>query len=317
MTHSPAPASPGSKRWGRLLVRLLLLVLLAGIGLAVFVWRAPFAAGVIAGRTTLRLSGFETATVDARRGPVSYFRAGQGTPLIFLHGANDQAGTWARIAPAFTSGHRVIVADLAGHGDAAPAEGPLELGDLVDGVRAVVEAERQGGRVAIVGNSLGGFLALVHALNHPDQVALVVAVNGAVFRGGNQQAAGMLLPKTRAEARRVLEALMSPTSPRVPDFVLDDLLRRTPTTPLARLMASPPASMQQWLIDDRLGEVRTPVALVWGADDRLIPLDYAEQARRNLPNATLQTIADCGHVPQRECPARLLPVLQAAIAAGR
>jgi pimeloyl-ACP methyl ester carboxylesterase len=317
MTHSPATAPSRSRRWTRLLLRLLILLVLFGIGAAVFVWRAPFAAGAIAGRATLRLSGFEKVTASASRGPITYFRAGQGPPLIFLHGANDQAGTWARIAPAFTATHRVVVADLAGHGQAQPSEGPLEFGDLVAGVRAVVEAERQGGRVVLVGNSLGGFLSLEHALHHPDQVALVVAVNGAVFRGGNQQAAGLLLPKTRAEARRVIEALMSPKSPRVPDFVLDDLLRRTPTTPLARLMASPPESMQRWLIDDRLGDIRTPVALVWGADDRLIPISYAEQAREKLPSATLQTIADCGHVPQRECPAKLLPVLQTAVTAAR
>ena len=55
------------------------------------------------------------------------------------------------------------------------------------------------------------------------------------------------------------------------------------------------------------------VVLIWGADDQLIPPSYAEQARERLPNATLDLIPDCGHVPQRECPAALLPRLWAAI----
>ena len=136
---------------------------------------------------------------------------------------------------------------------------------------------------------------------------------GAIMRGGNAEAAAMLLPRTRNDARRVMEALMSPKAPRVPDFVLDDFVSRAPASPLSRLANAPLSTFEEWLLDDKLHEIATPVVLIWGADDRLIPLHYAEQARARLPHATLETIPDCGHVPQRECPAALLPLLQAAI----
>jgi len=300
--------------WRRWIVLVLLLVALGVGAFGVAMWRAPFATTAFVGRLSLRAAGFSPATAPAPKGTVAYLAAGSGPLVVFLHGANDQGSTWARVAPAFIDRYRVVVADLAGHGQSAPADGPLALADLVAGVGAVIDAERSGGPSILVGNSLGGFLALVHALDHPGEVALVVSVNGAVVRGGDTEVAGLLLPRTRDEARRAVDALLSPRSARVPDFVLDDLVRRAPTSPLARLMAVPTSTPDAWGIDDRLAALDVPVALIWGADDRLMPLAYAEQSRAALPNATLDVIPECGHVPQRECPARLLPPLEAAVA---
>lgn len=288
-------------------------VILMGVAVAVAVCRAPLRTAEIAGRYMLRAAGFEARTADAPRGPIRYFSAGSGPLLVFLHGANDQAGTWARVAPAFLATHRVVVPDLAGHGESAPAEGPLDIADLVEGLAAVLRTEPTTSPVTLVGNSLGGFLALVHADRHREEVRLVVAVNGAIMRGGNAEAAALLLPRTRNDARRVMEALMSPKAPRVPDFVLDDFVDRAPRSPLSRLTSAPPSTIEQWLLDDRLADIDTPVVLIWGADDQLIPRRYAEQARERLPHARLEVIGDCGHVPQRECPDRLLPLLRTAI----
>lgn len=298
--------SAGALRW---LAACAILVCLAA---GVLVWRAPMRTAEVAGRLFLRATGFSHLTAHTPRAAISYFADGQGPLLVFVHGANDQAGTWARIAPAFRDEYRVLVPDLAGHGASGPKDGPLLIADLVAGLSAVLEAEG-GGPAILVGNSLGGFLSLIHADRHPDQVRIVVAVNGAIMRGGNEEAAAMLLPRSRNDARRVMEALVSPKTPRIPDFVLDDLVSRAPQSPLSRLTSAPLSTMEEWLLEDRLPHIRTPVALIWGADDRLIPVRYAEEARRRLPHATLEVIPDCGHVPQRECPTQLMPRLRAVI----
>jgi pimeloyl-ACP methyl ester carboxylesterase len=291
----------------------MLLALLSSLAFGFVVWRAPMWAATVAGRALLRWNGFERVSVATSKGPLVYFRAGTGPVAVFLHGVNDQAGTWARVAPHFTSTHHVVVADLAGHGESAPQAGALSMADLVEGVNAVVAAERGGQRVVLVGNSLGGFLSLIHAHEHPEQVARVVAVNGAVMRGGNMEAARLLLPQTRNDARRLMRALMSRSTPEMPDFVLDDFLRRTPTSPLARLAGGSQAEIDRWLLDDRLSSIQTPVTLIWGQDDGLIPLAYAEQAMRRLPHVSLEVIPSCGHMPQRECPAALVPRLRAIL----
>jgi pimeloyl-ACP methyl ester carboxylesterase len=282
--------------------------------MTVIVWRHPLAALAFVGRAVLRASGFEQVEVTTRAGHIAYFRAGSGDPLVFVHGINDQAGTWARIAPAFTAEHRVIVVDLAGHGDSDPRLGPLSMRDLVEGLSTVVDAERHGERVTLVGNSLGGFLALSQAVRHPGTVRQAILVNGAVDRDDGRRAAATLQPKSRDEARKTMAALMSPHTPAMPAFVLDDLVRRAPSSPVARLMAQPESALKEFLIDNRLDTVRVPVTMIWGEDDGLLSIAYARRAAARLPDARVDTLPACGHMPQRECPGALLARLREALA---
>ena len=72
-------------------------------------------------------------------------------------------------------------------------------------------------------------------------------------------------------------------------------------------------------MDGRLGTLRSPVALVWGESDRLMPLDYAKRMVAELPKeppVPLVTIPRCGHVPQVECPAELVKALEGILSQG-
>ncbi len=297
-----------ARRWllSALGLAALLLLALAGSFLA-----RPFWWFERLGKAALRSAGLERAALDAPRGPLAVWRGGQGPTLVLLHGANDQAGAFGRVAGRLAKGHRLVAPDLPGHGESAPADGPLALADLVAGVETVAAAEPRGTRLTLVGNSLGGYLALVYALRHPERVEQVVLVNGGAIRA----APGVeisLLPRNRDEARAALDALTAPETPRAAGFVLDDLVRRAPGSPLARMLQAPvDASL---VLDDRLGEIRVPVTLIWGEADRYMPLGYAETVRNRLPAARLETLAGCGHVPQRECPERLLQSLARALA---
>jgi pimeloyl-ACP methyl ester carboxylesterase len=291
------------------------LVLLALLGLSVVVaglalWRAPLATSAYLEGLALRRAGFERATADGPRGPVYYWRAGTGAPVLFLHGANDQAGVWSHVVTPLLPSHRVLLVDLPGHGQSAPAEGPLSVEVLLAGVEAVLEAEAAATPAVLVGNSLGGWLALIEAHRHPEEVSRVVLVNGAALRGDGSEAQVNLLPRDRAEARAAIEAVTSPHSPPVPDFVLDDLVRRAPGSPLARLLQS---DWESSSLDGRLGEIAAPVLLLWGEDDRVLPLAYAERVAAQLPAARLEPLGRCGHIPMRECPEILIPILREAI----
>jgi pimeloyl-ACP methyl ester carboxylesterase len=309
---APGVAPPRAGRRRRIVLVVfglgaLLLLVLAGSFLA-----RPFWWFERLGKAALRSAGLGRTTIAGPRGPIAVWRGGQGPTLLLLHGSNDQAGGFARVAGPLAKRHRLVVPDLPGHGESAPVDGPLSVADLVAGVEAVAAAEPQGARLTLVGNSLGGYLALVYALRHPERVEQVVLVNGGAIRA----APGVeisLLPKTRDEARAALDALTAPETPRAAGFVLDDLVRRAPGSPLARMLAAPvDASL---VLDDRLGEIRVPVTLIWGEADRYMPVSYAEAVESRLPAARLETLAGCGHVPQRECPERLLEALARAFAA--
>jgi pimeloyl-ACP methyl ester carboxylesterase len=294
------------------IVRLLLAGLLAGvlIFLAVLaaIWRRPISTLDGFAKAGLRLSGFRRAEVAGPRGPLSVYSRGEGSPVVLLHGVNDTLSQWASVAGPLSRNHRVILPELAAHGSSPPREGSLTVGDLLEGVDAVIRREAPEGPIALVGASIGGWLALLWALEHPERVRIVILVNGVALSVGSGVV--NMLPESREQARRMMDSLTGPSAPPSADFLLDDLARRSPESPLARLMRS---SYAPWRLDERLGEVRAPVVLIWGDQDELLPISYAEEVERRLRDARLERLPGCGHVPARECPALLLPKLEAAL----
>lgn len=294
------------KLWQGVLLGVVgLVVVAAGIAgwlvvkrpLTVYAWQT---------RLALASLGLERRSVASPAGRQCVFVGGSGPPVVLLHGAGDQAGTWSKVAGALLPRHTLIVPDLAGHGRSQPRTGPISAGAVLAGLEAVVEQLRGGQPVTVVGNSLGAWMAMLLAHRHPDWVATVVAINGGALTGSNQHA--RVLPRTRAEAREAMAQVRDGASPPVPDFVLDDVIREASRGPLARFAATA-AEMGAFTLDGKLAQLHTPVHLVWGESDRLMPLDYAQRMRAELPQATLVTIPRCGHVPQVECPQQLLAVL--------
>ena len=105
-----------------------------------------------------------------------------------------------------------------------------------------------------------------------------------------------------------MEMLRDPASPKIPDFVLDDIVRRSNSGPIGRLLQLP-GSFVEFLLDGRMGEISTPVELVWGESDQLMSLAYAERMLNELPRARLTRVTACGHIPQAECPDRFAETL--------
>lgn len=286
----------------------LALVLILATG-ALFYFR-PIASFERLGRRALAGAGLVRGVVTGPSGPIEVWSGGSGPVVILVHGANDYAGTWARVAPALLARHRVVAFDLPGHGNSAPQTGPLSVGDLVAGIEAVVAKEQA--PVTLVGNSLGGWLSLIVAKRRPEAVGHVVLVNGAATE--SKFADGIdLLPKDRASAQRVMAAAMAPGAPATPGFVLDDIVRRAPGSALARLQAKP--IEREWFIDEAIPTLDLPVSILWGEADRVLPLEYARSFAPLFRRSRLETIPSCGHIPQRECPDALAAALVRALGA--
>jgi pimeloyl-ACP methyl ester carboxylesterase len=274
---------------------LVVLLLAAGF----WFWCHPFAVLAWVARHSLARAGFTKVEVPSPVSTQVVWERGDGPSLVFLHGAGDQAGTWSKIAPSFAGSYHVLLLDLPGHGESAPAKGPLDVGTILAGTEAVLAREALGKPLVLVGNSLGAWIALLYARAHPENVARVVLVNGGALRGDRTDV--ILNPANREEARRLFDLITDPGSPRVPDFMLDDAVRQARTGPLARVAATA-GDMPKYLLDGRLQEITVPVDLLWGEADRLFPLDYARRMETQLPTARLTLVARCGHVPQQECP---------------
>lgn len=274
---------------------------------------SPMDLFIVFSRTQLSMNGFVRHQGTFAGRTLTWWEKGEpmeGEPaIVFIHGVSDQAGTWFRVAPALAQEHHVLLVDLPGHGESEPAEGPLPMTTVMEGFDAwlAAEAVREGHPPPVlIGNSMGAWVALLASLHHPERVGRIVAVNG----GGLHSDTGdlTLLPKTREEARKVMEALRDPSNPATPDVVLDDLVRRGPTSQTARMFEAND-DLESHVLDDRLGEIQAPVDLLWGESDRYLGTGYARRLLEGLPRARLTVVPKCGHLPQAECPERFAPML--------
>ncbi len=286
------------------------LILLIAAG-ALLVWLRPLEVYAWLSRRALTKAGLQKTSVETTLGRQVLWEGGAGPDLVFLHGAGDNAGTWAQIAPAFLHDHRVLVLDLPGHGESALNNGSVRIGAELQGLEEVLQ-KRAKGPVILVGNSMGAFVGMLYAHQHPLNVVHLILVNGGAVR--HDFVGVTLTPTSREEAQALFAVMRDPDSPPTPGFVLDDFIRRTRTGPLGQLMANRKDFDSHYFLDGRVSEVSVPVDLLWGASDRLVPLEYAERMQKELPAARLTRIGRCGHVPQVECPRNFLQALQSALA---
>jgi pimeloyl-ACP methyl ester carboxylesterase len=291
-----------------------LLVVLLVVAAAAWTWvfyRHPLAAAAWSNRRKLTRLGLRKTSIDSEVGPQTYWVGGAGPTLVLLHGAGDQAGSWARLAAALVSRYRLVVPDLAGHSDSAPASGPLPIATVLMGTSAVVMRETEGGQAIIAGHSLGAWIATLFAAAHPNRVARLILINGGPIVG--ERADVNLMPKDRAEALRTLGELRDPSSRPIPLFVIDDIIRQAQNGPIGRLTAAA-LGAGPYLMNGRLHTMTRPVDLVWGESDRMMPLSYARRMLAALPAARLTTVARCGHAPLTERPLEFIGTIDQVLA---
>ena len=266
----------------------------------------PIEAFVAATRAGLLQAGLERVE---REGSV-YFRSpqeGAAVPpsrrpvLVLLHGVNDQAGTWAPVAASLAARCRLIVPDLAGHGESAPKSGPLPLPLILDRLHTIIVNETSG-PVALLGNSMGGWVAMLYTFAHPECASRLVL----------EDASGMawvitvpLFPQTKEQAVLALHAVNGPKSD-TPDWAIETMLSRSTVAPMTRVAET---GVLEFLVDARLGEIKVPVTLIWGADDGLLPVTYAEVLQKRIAGSTLCVIEGAAHIPHRQQPEKFLACL--------
>ena len=308
-------AKPGRRR--------AVVVLLLFLALAVALRREPTPAHIGAWMPAAGLAPtFET--VDGVR--LRYVRAGSGPAVVLVHGFASSIVTWRDVMPALARTHDVVAVDLPGFGDSEirpglpPSAYPRLLLGLLDRLSIP--------RASLVGNSLGGGVALVVAATHPDRVDRLVLIDSVGFNLAPRdrpfllRAAGFK-PVTRlVEALPVRRALVTEALRQV--FHDDRLVTRERVdeyvAPLLRPGAM--AAAQALLASgDTLGlpgviaGVRAPALVLWGREDKWIPVAQADQFLAAIPGSRKVVIDGCGHMPQEERPAEVAALVEGFLAA--
>lgn len=247
-------------------------------------------------RNALAQAGLERRQLDG----LVYWAGGSGErTIVLLHGVNDHAGGWAPVVPALAKKYRVIIPDLPGHGESEPREGALAMSMIVSSVAKIIEHEHAA-CVTVVGNSFGGWLAVIYALDHPDRVEHLVLESG----GGLARPPNVPLTTTdRDTAVKVLKAVWGPDYV-PPEWAVDALIARANGSPITRL-----TEVFSYFVDARLKDVHVPTTLIWGEHDGVVPLSYAEAMNDGIRGSKLKIIKGAAHIPHVQQPERFLECL--------
>ncbi|MGZ5429168.1 MAG: alpha/beta fold hydrolase, partial [Thermoanaerobaculia bacterium] len=233
-------------------------------------------------------------------------------PLVLLHGIGADHGEWALTLPLFARKRRVVAMDLLGHGRSDKPVGPgveYRIRLLADAVVDAIEAlpDRPGG-VDLLGHSLGGAVALDLVRRYPRLVRKLVLVDTAGQPVGETidvlAASLPFVPGSYADARRLLSTSVNSRLLGHPLVALAATLykgRRKNRPQLMKLVASM-ASGEDVLKPRDLARIPHETLVVWGDRDRIFPLVAGHRLVRGLPNARLEVLPRCGHVPPTERP---------------
>jgi pimeloyl-ACP methyl ester carboxylesterase len=268
----------------------------------------------------------EEHDVEIEALPIRYLAAGEGPPLVLLHGAGDNSLDWRWVLPALARKHRVYAPDLPGSPDSARPDVAYYSPAFFERFVAAFVDALQIGPATFVGNSLGGLIALRLALSEPDLVRALILVGSAglgsainpLFTSVNVPFLGesaMPFWRTRAGAyqrawgRTALLFAHPPGS--VPREWLAEQCRLAQSPgyleahlSVLRAIVSPLG--QREVLVDRLPSLKVPTLVVWGERDRVFPRSQARDAVTRLRDGSLSLIPNCGHMPHVECPDRFL-----------
>jgi len=239
---------------------------------------------------------FAEKYVEADRFRMRYCEAGQGDPLICLHGAGG-----LRLSPAhvlLAQRYRVIAFEVPGFGHSPVNERSQSLAELAN-TMAQAATELGLGRFNLMGNSFGGALALWLAVQYPERVQALVLVAPAAIRPETSAPPRSLSPEERM-ARLYAHPERQPPAPPTEPAIL-----QKQQALVQRLMGPP----RDEVLERRMAELDLPVLVVFGTEDRMIPSDMGRLNCEKLPNCHLILVYDAGHAVDADRPEAFVSVV--------
>jgi len=256
-------------------------------------------------------------------------------PVVFVHGLAGSWPNWLEQVPVLAREHRVLAFDLPGFGHSPMPAGEISIASYARLLDALLD-ERAIDAAAVVGNSMGGFIAAELAISYPQRVERLVLVSAAGI-----STYGTPARRRATGALRRLEAALAGTTawaaghsdalarrPRLRDATLG-LVARHPSqlpaalaTELVRGAGTPgffPAlqAILDYDVRERLPQIACPTLIVWGERDRLISVRDADVFAELIPDSRKVVYEDTGHVAMLERPRAFNALLEGFLAAER
>lgn len=241
---------------------------------------------------------------------LAYAQAGQGTPLVFVHGFPLSHRMWEAQLTALKDAARIIAPDLPGHGASDARSGAYYMEQVADDINALLDALQINVPVVVCGLSLGGYMLGQFYQKYSHRLA------GLVFTATRASADS---PETRLNRDRLVgiaqrEGVSALVEAVLPKFLAPEAYTSRPEL-VEQLRSIMLAASLDGAIGDLLGmkarpdtfeliaKIRIPTLVIHGTEDQLIPFSEAERLRDTIPAARLVAIPGAGHLPNLEQPA--------------
>ncbi len=257
-----------------------------------------------------------------------------GAPVVFVHGLGGRWANWLENLPACAAaGHRTIAPDLPGFGASELPEQPISIPAYGRWLEALCD-ELGVADAALVGNSMGGFVAAELAIRAPARVERLVLVSAAGITVERRWGDRLLSLAYRAESATtyvagaaVARAAWLARRPRLRraamSFVVAHPQRLAPDLAYEQIrgigtpgFAAGLEALSTHPIRDRLPEIACPTLVVWGAGDHIVPVRDADVFEELIPDARKVVWEDTGHLPMLERPERFNALLGAFLSEG-
>lgn len=226
--------------------------------------------------------------------------------VLFIHGLGSSADRWLDIPDALSlSGLHSISLDLPGFGLSDKPEMDYTIGKFVEVIAEFIC--RTVNCTNIVGHSLGGYIAAQLAAEHGNLVDKLVLIDTSGMLQGPtpllQQYLGAAMSPEKKAVRGVLEQLVADPI-RIPEALIDGFIYRMSQRGAKQAFRSAfDNSVNTQIGIDRLKRIKAPTLIIWGRQDRLIPLEYFRIFQESIGGSSVVVVEDAGHAPFAEKPA--------------
>jgi len=258
---------------------------------------------------------------------IAYRDAGSGETLLLIHGMAGSSDTWRAVIPPLAKKYRVVAPDLLGHGRSDKPRGDYSLGAFAVWLRDLLD-ELGVARATIVGQSLGGGVAMQFVYQHPDYCQRLVLISS----GGLGPDVGWTLRLLSAPGAEFILPIIAPS----PVLTVGNKLRSW----FGSAGIQSPRAAEMWSAYTSLSDAPTrqaflrtlrsvvdyrgqavsalnrlhvtsqlPALAIWGDRDQIIPVEHAYAAHAARPGSRLEVLAGVGHFPQVERPAEVADLI--------
>jgi pimeloyl-ACP methyl ester carboxylesterase len=289
----------------KLALRFVTVVIVLALAAGMVFYFNPLWVADLQTRLQLWREGVKSEYVEAGGYRLHYFEAlppgGNGTPLVLVHGLGARGEDWSKMIPAMAAhGFHVYVPDLPGYGRSSkPADANYSIGMEEAAVVSFMQAMHVP-RADVGGWSMGGWIVMKLALDHPEMVDRLVVYDSAGVYFPATFGPELFVPNDASGVTRLLK-MLSPHPQTMPDFVVRDVVRKMERNGWVISRSMSAMTNGRDLLDFRLHDIRQSTLVVWGSEDVLIPLSAGRTIHENIPNSVLNVMEGCGHLAPLEC----------------